>query len=114
MYILILSLLLSSCAPLPGTQLYPELTEAVELEDIDLTVTIGFEETSQFCNKKMTELGYEWMVAFNCLFNFCASLGCAVYEYDDGKINKCDVYVAWEFLLDHELRHCQGYKDVWY
>jgi len=99
---------------MPGNDLYPGLTEPTPLDEIDLTVTVGINEASQFCNSKMLELGYYGLFSFNCLFNGCVTLGCAVYEYDDGKINKCDVYVAWEFLLDHELRHCQGYDDKWY
>ncbi len=63
-YLLIL-LFLTSCAPLPGNKLYPGLTEPTPLEEVDLTIVVGFEEASQFCNKKMSEHGYEWMVVFN-------------------------------------------------
>ena len=99
---------------MPGNDLYPGLTEAVPLEEVDVTITVGFEEASQTCNRLMAELGKPWMVVFNCLFNYCISFGCSVFHHNEGKVESCEVYVAWEFLLDHELRHCQGYKDVWY
>jgi len=99
---------------MPGNTLYPGLTEPTPLDQIDLTITIGIDEASQFCNNQMIELERYGLLAFTCLFNGCVTLGCAVYKYEDGKMQTCDVYVAWEWLLGHELRHCQGYADRWY
>jgi len=100
---------------MPGEKLHPLLLEPTPLEEVDLTVIVGVEETTEFCGNKMLELGMYKTFTFNLIANFGIQFGCALYEIVDGKVKKCDVYVAWEwYLLDHELRHCMGYKDVWY
>ncbi len=100
---------------MPGTELYPGLTEPTPLSEVDLTITIDAQATTTFCNQKMWEHEMYWELAVIALGNFGIQFGCAEYHIEDGKVKKCDVYVAWEwYLLDHELRHCMGYADKWY
>ena len=111
--ILLLCLILSGCAPMPGPELWPGLTEPTPIEQVDVTITIGLVETVAECNSRMA-----WhQVALGCLLNFCIPMGCSTAHWDDtGKIYKCEIWAVadWDWIIDHELKHCEGYRDKLY
>jgi hypothetical protein len=106
-------LLMTSCAPMPGNTLFTGLTHETKLEDVEVIVTISAYETQLYC----TQYAPWYMVALNCVTNACFIPACAIMQFDDtGGVKKCYVY-SWidvDFLIEHETRHCQGYKDLLY
>lgn len=110
--LILLASILSSCAPPPGDILYPGIFRPAELEEVDITITIGIIDTQRFCNSVLPSD----LVATNCLTNLCFIPACARVRWgDDGIITTCEVY-SWaniDFLIEHELRHCMGYRDVY-
>ena len=98
---------------MPGSTLFDGLDHPTPIEAITVTKTVGLWETTSFCNSGMEA----HVVALNCMFNACVVMGCADVRWDgNGDIQTCDVYVAydWDWLVDHEMRHCSGYADVLY
>jgi len=111
--ILLAILLVSSCAPMPGNDLLTGLSQPTSLETVRITKTVGLWETTSFCNRGMEP----HVVALNCLLNACVVMGCADVKWnEEGHIESCDIYVAydWDWIVDHEMRHCMGYADVFY
>lgn len=115
MMVLISLLLTASCAPMPGNTLFDGLTHPTPVEDVKVTVTTGVDEASQNCNRLFAEQGSYGMIIANCLLNACIWAGCADVQWDyEGDIYSCDIYVASDLFIDHEMRHCLGYADVLY
>lgn len=111
--LLVLALILCSCAPMPGSVLFEGLTEPTPIEEVRIHKTVGWVETSVECSKRIKP----HLVFLNCLLNFCVVMGCAeVYWDDTGKVTDCYVWAAadWDWIVDHELKHCEGYKDKLY
>lgn len=110
-------LLLSSCAPMPGNELFPGFTKPAELKDVDITRTVGFTETQIECTKLLWAENRK-VFFLNCALNFCIVPACAgVWDTDgDGVADLCKTYVSWDVgsLQEHEDRHCMGYDDVLY
>ena len=110
---LLTMLLISSCAPMPGNSFLKGVTHETAIEDVEVITTISIYETQLYCTMYVPW----YMVALNCITNFCFIPACAImYKDDSGGIEKCYIY-SWidvDFLIDHEKRHCQGYSDVFY
>jgi len=110
--ILLAMLFLTGCAPMPGATLFPGLDHP---SDQQATVVIGIAETNRVCNSLAIDRNPKGFL-LNCLFNFCFVLGCADVEIKDGKIIKCTAYSSFnlDFIIEHELKHCDGYADLLY
>lgn len=102
---------------MPGPHLFPGLQSPTPLDDVSINIVYGPLETSRACNRKLIDEGKWGIVALNCLLNGCFVAGCAsVTWFPDGKVYRCDVYAAWDadFIVEHELKHCEGYADALY
>ena len=113
--ILLLCLILSGCAPMPGGELFPEISQPADLEDIHITKTIGVQITTEKCGQALFDYNPKVFWA-NVLLNFGIPLGCAIVHHVDGVPVMCEVYAVadWDWIINHELRHCQGFKDSLY
>lgn len=117
--ILLLVLSLSSCAPMPGNTLFKEVKEPMKISEIK-----DFKENPQNLLKVVGSCYIVSMKA-NPIFTTVATglgvppiaLGCADIRVNrDGVITKCHIYYPTgdERIRQHELRHCMGYKDVFF
>ena len=104
--LLLLSLLLSSCTVLsPQDTLFPSIKEEIPLHLLDEEVHIvGYLETQISCielwiNPIFAALGQP-------MFG-CSGLFLVDVRYE------CTIYMAydWNWLYEHEHRHCLGYSD---
>ena len=100
-------ILLTSCTVISSQrQLYEGLTEPTALEDIPFLKIhyLGFIEAGKQCAERA---GFpRWIHPV-----FVQIYGCSDVRHVNGKIVYCDVIIGAEFVLEHELRHCQGYDD---
>lgn len=125
-YIILVLIMCSSCAPMPNStqycaetgkilrepHLFKGLIRPAELDEIEITIHRGIFETGYVCftgistaNKVLSIIGNAGIVP-----------ACAyVWDVDnDGVTDTCEVYVMFDYFLDHELQHCRGYDDVLY
>ena len=110
--LVVLSLLLSSCAPTPGNTLQKGVTHETPLAKMALIVHKGnFITTSVACHKA-TWPYKPWLSVASIFLNFGIVPACCMVEYDgSGGVRGCEVwYSGFDFQLQHELRHCMGYK----
>jgi hypothetical protein len=114
--IILLVLTMASCAPMPGNQLFPGLTQPTPIEDVLVVEHTGFLESQAACTKGLWNLGGKHVVLLSCLLNACIVPACAILEDNgEGVITRCDIYTPFlGFGREHELRHCEGYSDVLY
>jgi len=107
---------LTACAPMPGNTLFPGLDHPTPIEEVAVTIHIDALKTSIYCNKAMWESGKEGLVIANIALNFGMIPACSTMRWTDGKITTCDIYASfdWQWMIDHEMRHCMGYADVLY
>lgn len=111
--ILLLLLLLAACAPMPGTTLFPELTHPTPIEQVEVVVTIDAFETQKYCWESIPT----HQKVLSCILNACWIPACAMpFRNTEGDIKKCYVYLSFDndYLREHELKHCEGFKDVFY
>lgn len=111
--ILLVTLFVTSCAPMPGNSLLRGVTRASSIEEVEVIETISVYETQLYC----TMYAPWYQVALNCLLNLCFIPACALpYISSEGVVKKCYVYM-WidnDYLREHERRHCVGYADLLY
>lgn len=89
----------------PQDQLFDGLDGPTNLEDIDLILhKQDFLSTGWICAEK---LGYPGLLHPIVLTIF----GCAEVQWQDGQVYKCEVWYTFDWSLDHELKHCNGYDD---
>ncbi len=115
-FILIL-LLLSGCAPMPGNVLFKGLEHDTPLNNVKVVEHIGWVVTTKTCDSLLYTSGNYKPLVLNCILNGCVVFGCAQALWDEnGDIYQCNVYLAWDsdHLRKHELRHCMGYADDLY
>jgi len=108
---LLVVLILSSCAPLPGGKFLPGITTETSLKDIpDLDVhEVALPVATIKCHGKM----FKERPIFTVLF-FGGIWACAdVIPDGKGGVRRCEVWAP-SFLLKHELEHCKGWADRWY
>lgn len=112
--VVLLAVLLSSCAPMPGNTLFKQVKEPMKISEIK-----DFEEHPQ---NLLTTIGSCYAVSMKVrpVTTLIAAslmvpiLGCADIKVKKGVITKCHIYYPKgdERIRQHELRHCMGYKDV--
>ena len=101
---------------MPGNTLMKGISKEANLDDIELIIHKGnFISTSAACHKITWPIN-PWMSILSVPLNFGVVPGCSLIQFNgDGEIYKCEVwYSGFEFLLEHELRHCRGFKDRLY
>ena len=105
---LIICLMLSGCSVMPY-KLCSEVDTPTPLDQVNLTVhELSIWESSWHCHKLAWEYNPLMMIlAFGTL------PACSEVTYKDGKVEACEVWVpnGSKYLLEHELRHCMGYRD---
>lgn len=111
-YLLPFIFILSACAPMPQGKLLDGLERPTPIEEVDVTISIGFWETNKECNRRMSK----GLIILNCLLNFCIVPGCATITYDNERVKKCEIRAIanWNWIIKHELAHCEGYDDIFY
>ena len=110
--IMIISILLSGCAPLPGGKFLPEITHETALQDIpDLEIhEVALPIAAAKCHWEM----FKQNPIFTTIFFGGGIWACADITPDGkGGVRRCEVWAP-SFLLDHELEHCKGWADRWY
>lgn len=105
--IVLSAVLLSGCTMFSSqNELFDKVIEPAKLEDIELIIhEENFFTAGWICAEKA---GYPVILhpVFLTLF------GCADVHWKDGKVYKCEVwYCCGDWVLEHELEHCKGYKD---
>lgn len=111
---LLVYLFLAGCAPMPGNNLFPGLEHSTPLEKVDIEIVIDPIRTSVECNRQLWHSDNWHQAMLNCLFNACFVLACAqVHWNDEGEISQCNVFLSFDssYMLEHELKHCEGYDD---
>jgi hypothetical protein len=112
--IIFLFLLLVSCAPMPGNTLQEGVTHETPLDQMELVIHKGnYIDTSIACHK-ITWPIKPWLSLLSIPLNAGIVPACCEITYDgNGGIERCEVwYSHFDFLLQHELKHCMGY-DEW-
>lgn len=113
---ILILIFLSACAPMPGNDLYSGLKQEADLDEVKPEITIGFFATQTGCHQGLIDSGHIGLSALVCITNACIIPACALTEFKDGKVDSCKVFLSWDidFMREHELRHCKGYRDRWY
>jgi len=109
--ILLVVLLLASCAPLPGGKFLPGVTHETALQDIpELEVhEVALPVSMAKCHWVM----FKERPIFTLIF-IGGILACAdVIPDGKGGVQRCEVWAP-GFLMAHELEHCKGWADRWY
>lgn len=112
--LLLACLVMFGCTPMPGNRLFSGLSHPTPVDQVDIKVVIDPIKTSVECNSQMWQSDNWHLAMLNCLFNACIVLACAQVEWNDkGEISSCNVFLSFDstYMLNHELRHCQGYDD---
>lgn len=115
--LLLLLLLLCSCAHAPGEKLLNGLEHDTQTSDIDINIVTGLGKATYFCNKYLLNQGKYGIFTLNIALNFGVFFGCSLVEWDaNGDVQKCTIYrvADWDWITDHEMRHCKGYADQSY
>ena len=114
--ILTLVALLSSCAPMPGNTLFKGIKEPMKISEIKdfKEIPQGFWKTNASCYANGFK--HRPVMATISLLLGAPILGCSSIIKRGDKIVKCHIYYPKgdEYIRQHELRHCMGYKDVLY
>lgn len=114
--ILVLVVLLSSCAPMPGNTLFKGMTEPMKISEIEdfKEIPQGFWKTNASCYANAFKNSPIKATISAALM--APILGCSSIVKRGDKIVKCHIYYPKgdEYIRQHELRHCMGYKDVLY
>ena len=114
--IVLLVVLLSSCAPMPGNTLFKSMKEPTKISEIEdfKEIPQGFWKTNASCYANGFK--HKPVMATISLLLGAPILGCSSIRVREGKVVKCHIYYPKgdEYIRQHELRHCMGYKDVLY
>lgn len=99
----------SSCTMLSRQdELFTGLNEPTELNQIDDIVLhkVNFLSAGWICAEKA---GYPIFIHPLILTIF----GCADVHWDTatGKVIKCHIWYSFNWALEHELKHCEGWND---
>jgi len=117
-FFLVVLLALCSCAPMPGNTLFKGLEHSTPIAEIESVNTqFGLWNATKNCNAISWNNGGKGQVVLNCILNNCLVYGCSLVKWNEsGDIYQCDIYAAWdvEWIMKHEMRHCEGYDDVLY
>ena len=107
---IIFCLFLSGCGVMPY-KLCSKVDQPTPLSEIKLTV---HEESllmsSYHCHKLAWKMNPLIMIAAIGTIPACAEV---TYSKKNRKVKECEVWVPRgdKYMLEHELRHCEGYKD---
>jgi hypothetical protein len=113
--VLALALVLGGCAPMPGPWgLQPGIERVHALDEIEVREHPGtLWGTACACNRICWADGLGGKLGV--IGTFGMTMGCAVISgTEPGVIRWCDIYYpeGWARVREHELRHCQGYADL--
>lgn len=98
---------------MPGNDFLHGVTHPTDINDVEVIIAIDIVETQYYC----TKYAPLHQVILNCITNACFIPACAIPIRDGkGGIEKCYIYswAEFDFLIEHERRHCEGYKDIFY
>jgi hypothetical protein len=98
---------------MPGPGMLQGAKGPTPLEEVKVHIVKDFWETQKYCTANLPP----HQVALNCLLNACVVMGCVNVQLDlTGKVERCFIFVSadWDYLIDRELKHCEGYDDTLY
>ena len=110
---LALLLLLSACSPMPGNfGMIDGVTRVHDLAEVQVIEHPGgLIETASACNRLYWDRGERLGV----ILSAGCTLGCSLVSGPDvGQIERCEIWypAGWEWVRQHELKHCRGYADL--
>ncbi|MDX9833010.1 MAG: hypothetical protein RBU35_22260 [Anaerolineae bacterium] len=110
---MLLILLLSACSPMPGNfGLIDGVTRVHSLDEMEVVEHPGgLIETASACNRLHWGRGER----IGVLLTGGCTLGCSLVSGQAvGQIERCEIWYpdGWEYVREHELKHCQGYRDL--
>ena len=112
---MLLILLLSSCSPMPGSWgLQPGIERAHDLSEVEVTEHPGTVwDTMCACNGLYWDNGLGGKLGV--ISTLGLTMGCSVISgTQPGVIRWREIWypAGWEHVREHELKHCQGYADL--
>jgi hypothetical protein len=110
---LIICLLISSCSVMPY-KLSSNVDRPTPIESVNLTIHAeSIWMSSYHCHKLAWRINPIFMVAALGTIPACADVS---YSISRRVVTDCEVWYPKgdEYLLEHELKHCMGYKDSLY
>ena len=108
-----LLLLLSACSPMPGNfGLIDGVTRVHSLDEMEVVEHPGgLLDTASACNRLYWDRGE----LLGVILSAGCTLGCSLVSGPAvGQIERCEIWypAGWEYVREHELKHCQGYADL--
>lgn len=116
-FLLIFTIMFSSCAPLPGNALLPGVSELSKIDEVEVRLhKDDFISTAAKCFSLMREYSSTWYVTKIALISAGFIPACTLPWIDTatGKVVECDIYYSADMFLEHERAHCEGRADVLY
>lgn len=110
--IILLLLVLPACAPMPGGKFLPGITHATELKDIPELVVhdCNIFQSTAMCNWLLLKQG-----SILPILAVGGIIACADVQIDTkGGVWRCEVWAPTDYMMKHELLHCNGWADKWY
>ena len=107
---IIFCLFLSGCSVMPY-KLCSEVDAPTPLSEVKLTIhELSFLESSYHCHKLAFKMNPLMIIAAFGMMPACADV---TYSRKYRKVKACEVWIpkGIDWMLEHELRHCEGYKD---
>ncbi len=112
--LILIALLMQGCTVFSAQdELYPWVNRPLKIEEVQVV----YHKENIFSIMKLVGWDEGSIDPITSILGFpvlgAAILECADDAQFDGKYCKCDVYLAmdYEWLREHELQHCMGYKD---
>lgn len=111
----LIALALTACSPMPGPWgLQPGIERVHDLSEISVREHPGTVlHTAATCNRLHWDDGIAGKLGVVATLG--CTLGCSVISgTEPGVIRWCDIYypAGSEYIRKHELKHCQGYADL--
>ena len=107
------SLFLAACSPMPGAfGLIDGVERAHDLGEMEVIEHAGtFLETAKACNRLYWHRGQK----IGVILSLGLTVGCSLVSGPAvGQIEQCEIWYpeGWEWVRQHELKHRQGYRDL--